>query len=67
MTNLGTDSGPNYLWKTLLTEATNGLERFLQIGLGVLDKLVPLKKKYLSWINHLLEHIWKELAGEIDF
>ena len=46
MTNLGRDSGPNYLWKTLLTQATNGLEKFLQIGIGVLDKLVPLKKKY---------------------
>ena len=56
-----------------ISNTSNGLENFLQNCIDVLDTFFPQKKKCnrsmmcLLWINHLLGHIWKEVAYEIDF
>ena len=45
MKNLEKKCFPNYLWKTLGTQ-NNDPVKFLQICIGVLDRLAPQKKKY---------------------
>ena len=49
MTNLEKNFCPNYQWKTLIT--SNGLEEFLQICIGVMDKIAPQRKKCIRGKN----------------